>query len=105
MRIRVSQDIRFCVVVDGDVSARVVDVPVVMLGKCSTLTGSVARASCDDGVDNGGVSKEKLRGCLQVFKSHRPSLRSSPLLPLSATFMVCYSFGLFPDVCVPGGGP
>ena len=37
MRFRVSQDLRFCVVVDGSMPGRVVDVPVVMLD----------RASCD----------------------------------------------------------
>ena len=66
----VSQDLRFCVAVDGDVSGRVVDVPVVMLDRGSTLTGSVARASCvatpsmalrrggaEDGVDNGSARR------------------------------------------------
>ena len=70
----VSQDLRFRVVVDGDMSGR--------FGS----SGSV-----DDGDDNSGVSMEKLRGCVQAFKSCRPSLRS-PLLPLSATSTACTTF-------------
>ena len=35
----------------------------------------------EDGVDNSGVSKEKLRGCVQVQEPSR-SLRSSPFLSL-----------------------
>ena len=61
----VSQDLRFCVVVDGGVSVK-------------------------DGVDNSWVSKEKLRGCVQVLQE---------LSPISGKITVAASFSKVHDVC------
>ena len=85
---------RVCQAVVRDVV--LVFLPTVEIG----ITGGV-----EDGVDNSGVCKEKLRGCVQVLRNCRPSLRS-PLLPLSATSTACAKFfWLIPRSLRPRGGP
>ena len=62
----VPQDLRFRVVVDGDMSGRF------------GFTGGV-----EDGVDNSGLSKEKLRGCVHVWRE---------LSPISGVFTMAAAF-------------
>ena len=77
----VSQDLRFCVVVDGGVSVK-------------------------DGVDNSGASKEKLRG---MYKAWRGLALISEMFTFAASFSNDHgeykvAARVFAKVCVPKRG-